>query len=160
EENGLAAHIAADEVGFTAQTGVDDFEIESRAGRARTRVRRLCGGELQRLGAAGDREIPRLREPLRREIDHVLVHVRKIELLELALHPPSAVAMRGAADDSAPELGMAGVAILPRDRGEILNVAEHLLAVDRFVDLFAWQQPPVEEVVFELEDRLRPWAAS
>src|SRR6185436_6506921 len=61
--------------------------------------------------------------------------------------------------DAAPELRVTGVTIPPGDRGEIADVGQHPLSVDGFEFLFSRQEPPVEEVVFELEDRLRRSAA-
>src|SRR5207344_2542164 len=87
EEHGFAAHVSADEVRVASKSGVDHLELEPRSGRPDAVVGGLRSVQREGLRATRGREIPRLREPLRRQFDRILMHVGETDLPELVHEP-------------------------------------------------------------------------
>ena len=81
------------------------------------------------------------------------MHVRQAELIEFADHPLGGFGVRRRANDPAPELRMAGVAITPRDGRQILDVFVKVLAVDRAVGPAGCREGPFQKRVFEFVNR-------
>ena len=136
-EHGFACQVLAHEVGGASHSSVHGLDIDAgRRERGRPIVG-LRGIECDRLAAARHRHLPFLREPLRTEIQRLDANVTHPEGLERVREPRRAFRIGGAPDDASPELGMTLIAIPPRDRRLLLDVAVQMSSVDPAVGLFS-----------------------
>ena len=119
EDDRLALDVAADVVRLAAGAEIRGFEIKAVAGRARRAVRGLRRVQPHGLAAAGRGDGPRLRHPLRREIEGLHVNVGQADRLEPLGQPLTIFLVRRRSNHAAPELRMPLIAISPRDGGLI-----------------------------------------
>ena len=115
DEDRLAAHVSAGEVGLAAQADVDRLQLHPTRRQAVGTVVRLGGVDAQRLAAAAHRDLPGLRQPLRLEIERLDPHVRQAKALELRGQPLGALMVGRGPGDAAPELRMPLIAVAAGD---------------------------------------------
>ncbi len=147
DEDGLAANVLAGVISVAAEADVHTLEVEPVLGRARRSVIGLGRVERQRLAGAAHRHVPRIRRPLRRQVERLDAHVGQADALEAPGQPLRALGVGGRPDDAAPELRVAGVAIPARDLGLGHHVLVHAAPVDRRECFGAGRQRPMQQSI-------------
>ena len=155
-EHRLAADIAAGEVRLGTEPHVDRLQLQAVGRGACRAIERLGRFQTPGLASRRDLDLPRLRHPLRQQVERLDPRVGEPDLVELRLQPVGARGVRPGPDDASPELGIDLVAMAPGDLGLLDDPAMQAPPVDGPVPLGPrWKRPPQQRIFGGLWDRFR-----